>query len=122
MTEVIDRESVAVVTNTAHSGSSRVYVEGSRPDLRVPFREILQAPTRGVTGDTPNLPLRLYDTSGPHGDPEITVDPKTVAFTEYVLPEPYGIDRETWIDNSTDPVTVWYVDHEGWLVRIQPLD
>ena len=45
-----------------------------------------------------------------------------VTFTEYVLPEPYGIDRETWIDNSTDPVTVWYVDHEGWLVRIQPMD
>jgi hypothetical protein len=39
-----------------------------------------------------------------------------------VLPEPYGIDRETWIDNSTDPVTVWYVDHDGWIVRIQPLD
>ena len=37
-------------------------------------------------------------------------------------PKPYGIDRETWIDNSTDPVTVWYVDHEGWIVRIQPLD
>ena len=49
-------------------------------------------------------------------------DPKTVQFTEYVLPEPYGIDRETWIDNSTTPVTVWYVDHEGWLVRIQPMD
>src|SRR6266567_525873 len=49
-------------------------------------------------------------------------NPKTEQFTEYVLPEPYGIDRETWIDNSTDPVTVWYVDHDGWLVRIQPLD
>jgi virginiamycin B lyase len=49
-------------------------------------------------------------------------DPKTEQFTEYVLPEPYGIDRETWIDNSTNPVTVWYVDHDGWLVRIQPLD
>jgi virginiamycin B lyase len=49
-------------------------------------------------------------------------NPKTEQFTEYVLPEPYGIDRETWIDNSTDPVTVWYVDHDGWIVRIQPLD
>jgi len=53
---------------------------------------------------------------------ELRFDPKTLSFTEYVLPEPYGIDRETWIDNSTDPVTVWYVDHEGWLVRIQPMD
>ena len=49
-------------------------------------------------------------------------NPKTGQWTEYVLPEPYGIDRETWIDNSTDPVTVWYVDHEGWIVRIQPLE
>jgi virginiamycin B lyase len=57
-----------------------------------------------------------------HSGRYLRFDPKTVAFTEYVLPEPYGIDRETWIDNSTDPVTVWYVDHEGWLVRIQPMD
>ncbi len=49
-------------------------------------------------------------------------NPKTVQWTEYVLPEPYGHDRESWIDNSTDPVTIWYVDHEGFLVRIEPLD
>jgi len=57
-----------------------------------------------------------------HSGRYLRFDPKTLSFTEYVLPEPYGIDRETWIDNSTDPVTVWYVDHEGWLVRIQPMD
>jgi virginiamycin B lyase len=49
-------------------------------------------------------------------------NPKTEGWTQYVLPEPYGIDRESWIDNSTDPVTVWYVDHDGWIVRIQPLE
>jgi virginiamycin B lyase len=49
-------------------------------------------------------------------------NPKNQQWTEYVLPEPYGIDRESWIDNSTDPVTVWYVDHDGWIVRIQPLE
>ena len=27
-----------------------------------------------------------------------------------------------WIDNSTSPVSVWFVDHDGWLVHIQPLD
>jgi virginiamycin B lyase len=57
-----------------------------------------------------------------HSGRYLRFDPKTELFTEYVLPEPYGIDRETWIDNSTDPVTVWYVDHEGWLVRIEPRD
>jgi streptogramin lyase len=49
-------------------------------------------------------------------------DPKTEHFTEYVLPEPYSMDRESWIDNSTSPVSVWYVEHEGYLVHIQPTD
>ncbi len=57
-----------------------------------------------------------------HSGRYLRFDPKTTTFTEYVLPEPYGLDRETWIDNSTNPVTVWYVDHEGWLVRIEPKD
>ncbi len=57
-----------------------------------------------------------------HSGRYLRFDPKTTTFTEYVLPEPYGLDRETWIDNSTTPVTVWYVDHEGWLVRIEPKD
>ena len=57
-----------------------------------------------------------------HAGRYLRFNPKTEQYIEYVLPEPYGIDRETWIDNSTDPVTVWYVDHDGWIVRIQPLD
>ena len=39
-----------------------------------------------------------------------------------MMPEPYAHDRRPWIDNSTNPVTVWYVDHNGYLVRIQPLE
>ena len=49
-------------------------------------------------------------------------DPKTERWISYMLPEPFAHDRETWIDNSTDPVTVWYVDHNGYMVRIQPLE
>jgi virginiamycin B lyase len=49
-------------------------------------------------------------------------NPKSGEWTIYVLPEPYGLDRQSWIDNSTDPVTVWYTDHEGQVVRIQPLE
>jgi len=77
MTEVIDREGVAAPARTVENASRRVYVEGSRPDLRVPFREVTQVATRGVRGDVPNDPLRLYDTSGAHGDPEVTVAPET---------------------------------------------
>jgi streptogramin lyase len=49
-------------------------------------------------------------------------NPKTEKWTQYMLPEPYAHDRRTWIDNSTTPVTVWFVDHEGFMVRIQPLE
>ncbi|MGH3738225.1 MAG: phosphomethylpyrimidine synthase ThiC [Micromonosporaceae bacterium] len=41
----------------------KVYVTGSRPDLQVPFAEV------DLTNDDP--PVRLYDTSGPGGDPEV---------------------------------------------------
>jgi virginiamycin B lyase len=57
-----------------------------------------------------------------NGGHYLRFDPKTEQFTAYTLPEPYAMDRESWIDNSTSPVSVWFVDHDGWLVHIQPLD
>jgi phosphomethylpyrimidine synthase len=54
--------------------SRRVYVEGSRPDIRVPLREIEQAPTRTSSGFEPNPPIRVYDTTGPWGDPDQKCD------------------------------------------------
>src|SRR3970040_891502 len=48
--------------------SRKIYITGSRPDIRVPMREI--ALSEG------NSPLRLYDTSGPYTDPDATVDIK----------------------------------------------
>jgi streptogramin lyase len=48
--------------------------------------------------------------------------PRTEKWIGYRLPEPYSHNRRAWIDNSTDPVSVWYVDHNGYMVRIQPLD
>nr|MBA3274014.1 phosphomethylpyrimidine synthase ThiC [Chthoniobacterales bacterium] len=57
--------------------SRRVYVEGElHPDVRVPFREIDQAPTKALNGNIePNEPIRVYDCSGPWGDPSVTLDP-----------------------------------------------
>ncbi len=57
-------------------GSKKVYVSGPG-GMRVPFREVALSPTRGTTakGETEiNAPLRLYDTSGPYTDPEISID------------------------------------------------
>ncbi|MFG6136539.1 phosphomethylpyrimidine synthase ThiC [Halomonas sp. B23F22_10] len=57
-------------------GSRKVFVEGSRPDIRVPFREIGLSPTRtsGEGPDEQNPPLLVYDTSGPYTDPEAAID------------------------------------------------
>jgi len=52
----------------------------------------------------------------------VRLNPKTEHWTEYVMPEPFAHDRRTWIDNSTNPVTVWYVDYSGYIARIQPME
>jgi len=49
-------------------------------------------------------------------------DAKSEQWTEYVLPSPYSFDFFSWVDNSTDPVTYWYGDQFGYIVRVQPLD
>lgn len=54
--------------------SKKVYVEGSRPDIRVPMREITLSPTKTETGIIENEPVRVYDTSGPYTDPDLQPD------------------------------------------------
>ena len=56
--------------------SKRVYVNGTiHPDVRVGFREISQSPTKSLSGDVKdNSPVRVYDTSGPWGDPDFDGD------------------------------------------------
>ncbi|MDR2450553.1 MAG: phosphomethylpyrimidine synthase ThiC [Candidatus Accumulibacter sp.] len=54
--------------------SRRIYVQGSRPDLRVPMREIAQADTPTAFGGERNPPIFVYDCSGPYGDPRTAID------------------------------------------------
>src|SRR6478672_9022145 len=54
--------------------SRKIYVEGSRPDIRVPMREISQSDTPASFGAEPNPPVYIYDTSGPYSDPEAQID------------------------------------------------
>jgi phosphomethylpyrimidine synthase len=54
--------------------SSKVFVEGSRPDLRVPMREIAQSDTPASFGVEKNPPIIVYDTSGPYTDPAANID------------------------------------------------
>src|SRR5438094_2198986 len=68
--------------NSVHSveeplpNSLRVYAKGKLyPDIRVPFREISLAPTKSMNGEIEvNDPVRVYDTSGPWGDPDFHGD------------------------------------------------
>ena len=54
--------------------SRKVYIEGSRPDIRVPMREIQQADTAESIGYEVNPPIPVYDTSGPFTDPDVEID------------------------------------------------
>ncbi len=74
------------------SGSRKIYVEGSRPDLRVGMREIQQADTAASMGAEKNPPITVYDTSGPYTDPESGID------LLKGLPEV----RNAWIDERND--------------------
>ncbi|MFG0834068.1 phosphomethylpyrimidine synthase ThiC [Aeromonas bivalvium] len=63
----------------AHPNSRRIFIEGSRPDIRVPLREIQLADT--LVGGTkeapqfePNDPVPVYDTSGAYGDERAEID------------------------------------------------
>ena len=60
--------------NRALPSGRKVYVQTSRPDVRVPMREIDVSPSHDRYGGGANPPLRLYDTGGLHTDPEAEVD------------------------------------------------
>ena len=64
--------------------SRKIHVTGSRPDIRVPMREITQsdtpihfgaaAPGGAPARSEPNPPLFVYDCSGPYTDPAAKID------------------------------------------------
>ncbi|WP_305799043.1 phosphomethylpyrimidine synthase ThiC [Methylococcus sp. EFPC2] len=56
------------------AASEKVYVEGSRPDIRVPMRKVSQSDTPSARGPEQNPPVYVYDTSGPYTDPKVIVD------------------------------------------------
>jgi phosphomethylpyrimidine synthase len=72
--------------------SSRVYVQGTtHPDVKVPMREIKLSPTKSFNGKIEeNAPVRVYDTSGPWGDPDYK---GTVETGLPALRKPWILDR-----------------------------
>lgn len=72
--------------------SRKVYIQGSRPDIQVPMREISLTDTPTGLGGEKNLPLMVYDTSGAYTDPAITID----------LNKGLPPVRESWIEQRGD--------------------
>jgi phosphomethylpyrimidine synthase len=68
--------------------STKIYVTGGRPDVRVPMREI----TQSDTGGEPNPAITVYDTSGPYTDPRVRID----------IRKGLAPLRELWIEERGD--------------------
>ncbi len=76
-------------------GSTKIYVQGSRSDIRVPMREIHLEDTAASFGAEKNPPIPVYDTSGPYTDPDVEID----------LLQGLADVRSAWIDERDD--TEW---------------
>jgi phosphomethylpyrimidine synthase len=86
--------------------SRRIYVNGQAAGVRVPFREVDQNPTRNFDNSSAeNPPVRVYDTSGPYGDPTIRCDAR----------EGLAALRREWILRRDD-----VEEYEGR--ELQPID
>jgi len=70
-------ETAAAGSGYKFPNSKKIYLGGKlHRDVRVPFREISLAPTKSMSCEIEvNQPVRVYDTSGPWGDPSVTLDP-----------------------------------------------
>ncbi len=68
-TATVDEAAIQPLPN-----SRKIYVSGSRPDIRVPMREISQSDTPASFGAEKNPPVYVYDTSGPYTDPSVKID------------------------------------------------
>lgn len=68
-TAQVDQQSIQPFPN-----SRKIYVQGSRPDILVPMREISLTPTETDNGIEENAPVFVYDTSGPYTDPNVQID------------------------------------------------
>ncbi len=72
--------------------SQKIYVKGSRPDIRVPMREITLDVTPTDFGGEINAPVTVYDTSGPYTDPNVIIDVR----------KGLADVRSPWIDSRND--------------------
>ncbi|RMH22508.1 MAG: phosphomethylpyrimidine synthase ThiC [Gammaproteobacteria bacterium] len=63
-----------VVLRMPFPNSRKIYIQGSRADIRVPMREIRLTDTQTLNGRVKNPPVYVYDTSGPYTEESAVVD------------------------------------------------
>lgn len=68
-TAKVDQGAIAPLPN-----SRKIYVQGSRPDIQVPMREVSQNDTPTSFGGEKNPPVFIYDCSGPYTNPNTQID------------------------------------------------
>lgn len=78
--------------------SRRIYVQGSRQDIQVPFKEVRQENTNGISESETNPAITIYDTSGPFGDDLISNDPDN----RVDIKKGIASLRSPWIDERKD--------------------
>jgi len=104
---IAPKEPLEPQSTDALPASTRVYVEGTiHPEIRIPMREIALSPTKNLSGQLEtNEPVRVYDCSGPWGDPDFDGDSS----------EGLPALRASWIEKRGDTDS-----YEGR--EVQPMD
>ena len=74
--QALDQLSQDLTLQFSYPNSEKIYLAGSRADMRVPLRQICQDDTITNKGTEANPPIPVYDTSGPYGDLDAKVDLK----------------------------------------------
>jgi phosphomethylpyrimidine synthase len=103
LNEVPESKEILQTASKNFAGSKKIYLEGSKKEIKVPMREILQTDSLTTNGNQKNKPIYVYDTSGPYTDPDIEIDIET------------GIPRSrmSWLKNRKINSTQMSLAREG---------
>ena len=103
LNEVPESKEILQTASKNFAGSKKIYLEGSKKEIKVPMREILQTDSLTTNGNQKNKPIYIYDTSGPYTDPDIEIDIET------------GIPRSrmSWLKNRKINSTQMSLAREG---------
>ena len=103
LNEVPESKEILQTASKNFAGSKKIYLEGSKKEIKVPMREILQTDSLTTNGNQKNKSIYVYDTSGPYTDPDIEIDIET------------GIPRSrmSWLKNRKINSTQMSLAREG---------